>query len=156
MNPVTRPPIIGEASAIAALERLCNPQPWTEEAIRPFTGEAGVPVDDTRHALVAVADDRVTGYVLASRAADEAEILILGVHPDFRRRGVAGRLLRELISRLKADGAGSLYLEVRAGNTAAVALYEGLGFTRTGLRRGYYADSGEDAVVLRKELGLRT
>jgi ribosomal-protein-alanine N-acetyltransferase len=91
------------------------------------------------------------GFVLARVAADEAEILTLAVVPSARRQGLARQLLLGAIARAVQLGAAAILLEVAEANTAARALYAGLGFTQVGLRRGYYAQ-GMDALVLRLDL----
>jgi ribosomal-protein-alanine N-acetyltransferase len=92
----------------------------------------------------------VAGYVCASQGFGEAEILVLGVDPAFRRRGLARALLQALTGALKARGCDTVFLEVRRSNAAAVALYLSAGFREIGMRKGYYADSGEDALLLRR------
>jgi len=95
------------------------------------------------------------GFILARRAADEAEILTLCTRPSARRRGVARQLLSALTARLCEEGARALFLEVDAGNDAALDLYRHLGFTAVGRRAGYYAaddNGGSDAVVMRRDL----
>ncbi len=99
--------------------------------------------------LVAIEDGRPVGYLLARLAADEGEILNLGVAPDARRRGVGRALVREGLAALAARGASQVFLEVRESNTAARALYAEFGFGEVGRRRGYYRRPVEDAVVLR-------
>jgi ribosomal-protein-alanine N-acetyltransferase len=99
--------------------------------------------------LVAVADGQTAGYVLARHAADEAEILNLGVAPAARRRGVGRALVREGLAALAARGAVQVFLEVRDSNAAARALYAEFGFGEVGRRRGYYRRPVEDAIVLR-------
>jgi len=91
------------------------------------------------------------GFVLARATADEAEILTIAVHPDFRRRGVARGLLRALMARCAAQGVRRLFLEVSVHNAPAAALYAALGFVPVGLRRAYYPD-GSDARVLAADL----
>ncbi len=91
------------------------------------------------------------GFILGRLAADEAEILTLAVARDWQRLGLGGRLVDALARAAKAKGARQLYLEVAAGNSAARALYAGLGFRESGRRRGYYVSPGapaEDAVNL--------
>jgi|SRR5579859_1366222 len=99
--------------------------------------------------LVAVDDGRVAGYVLARQAADEAEILNLGVAPAARRRGIGRALVRAGLAALAARGAVQVFLEVRESNAAARALYAEFGFAEAGRRRGYYRRPIEDAIVLR-------
>ncbi len=87
------------------------------------------------------------GMILARCTADEAEILTLAVDPAARRRGVGRALVTAAAAAAAARGATRLLLEVSAGNAAARALYDGIGFRRVGLRRRYYAD-GSDALIL--------
>lgn len=99
--------------------------------------------------LVATRDDAVIGYAVARRAADEAEILNLGVAPHARRAGVGRALVRAVVARLAQAGARAVYLEVRESNGAARRLYESEGFVTAGRRRGYYRRPAEDAIVLK-------
>lgn len=88
------------------------------------------------------------GYVTAYSIEGEAEIVNVAVRPDLRGRGVGARLMRFFLERAGAVGIARVFLEVRAGNVAALALYARVGFVRVGARKRYYADSGEDALVL--------
>jgi ribosomal-protein-alanine N-acetyltransferase len=95
---------------------------------------------------------RIVAYVAFQTVADEVHVLNLAVRGDLRRRGLGRRLLR-LVSELGLRrGAEVVWLEVRRGNQAGIGLYLAEGFEQTGLRRGYYANPEEDAVVLRKRL----
>lgn len=101
---------------------------------------------------VARADDRPVGFALARAIADEAELLLLAVHPDAQRRGVAKSLLNHFFSSAGTRGADHLHLEVRDGNEA-IKLYTGFGFSVVGRRRNYYSGrNGEkyDALSLAK------
>ena len=91
-------------------------------------------------ALVALAGNpkSTAGFVMGQIAADEAEILSIGVAPEFQRRGLGRRLVEGLARAVKRAEVKRLFLEVAADNDAAFALYRGLGFTAVGLRRGYY------------------
>jgi len=91
------------------------------------------------------------GFILGQIAADEAEILTLGVRSDRQRHGIGRRLVEALGRAAKRAEACRLFLEVAESNTAAVALYKGLGFAETGRRKGYYQRLGaapEDALAL--------
>lgn len=90
-------------------------------------------------------------YALVWLLGDEAEIVDLATSVHWRRRGVARELLTELSRRYRASGVAAVYLEVRASNHAAIALYSQLGWQRTRVRRGYY-DDGEDAWDMHKSL----
>lgn len=100
------------------------------------------------------ADGVPLGFALVWRAADELELLDLAVDPAVRRQGIARLLLRTLTEAGRAAGAAFVLLEVRQSNRAALALYESFGFSRTDVRRAYYSDNGEDAVVMRLNLAI--
>lgn len=93
-------------------------------------------------------DGALVGFLLAWRAADELHLTDLGVTPSARRRGVAQALVTELCR----EDARVVFLEVRQSNAPALALYAQLGFTELDRRARYYADTGEDAVVMQRLL----
>ena len=99
--------------------------------------------------LVAAGEREIVGYVIARGAADEGEILNLAVAPQFRRRGVGCGLGRAILELLGSRGVTAVYLEVRASNAVARALYEQLGFREVGRRADYYRRPVEDAILLR-------
>jgi ribosomal-protein-alanine N-acetyltransferase len=132
----------GDLDAIAELERLCLPDPWTRADLDLYFGSGAV----AGWRLVERAQPPATiAYALFQLLPGEAELLRLGVVPARRRHGLGSRLLGDCLARLATSGRRDCHLEVRAGNRAARALYERLGFRLAGRRRGYYAD-GEDAV----------
>lgn len=92
------------------------------------------------------------GYSLFWHVADEVHLLNVAVAPAERRKGIGRALMDDLLAYARANAAAKVLLEVRAGNTAAIRLYESLGFAHLGVRRRYYAD-GEDAVEMLLELG---
>ena len=101
------------------------------------------------------ASDDLRGFALARIAADEAEILTIAVHAAFRNRGIGRALMADILARLSAAHARSLFLEVESANGPAIALYTRLGFREVGRRSGYYRKPGgaaEAALVLRKDL----
>jgi ribosomal-protein-alanine N-acetyltransferase len=89
----------------------------------------------------------VVGFVGAWLQVDEYHVTTLAVHPEWRRQGIGERLMRRLMARAVEIGAEAITLEVRVGNGAARELYAKLGFKEVGLRRRYYADNNEDAVI---------
>jgi ribosomal-protein-alanine acetyltransferase len=103
--------------------------------------------------LVAEAGGLVAGYVIAHHAADEGEILNLGVALAHRRRGVGRALVEQVLGTLAARGVRVVYLEVRESNSGARRLYEALGFGEVARRARYYRRPVEDAVVLCAAVG---
>ena len=83
---------------------------------------------------------------------DESDVMNLAVHPDYRRQGIAEKLMEALEKGLRERESKSLTLEVRASNVSAIALYEKLGFQQVGLRKNYYRNPKEDALILCKTL----
>lgn len=131
--------------AVAALERQCFSDPWSEASVR---GELENPLSLW---LVALDGDRLAGYAGSQTVLDEADVMNVAVAPAYRRQGVARRLLTGLQAALARQGVRSLTLEVRASNAAAIALYASLGFVQVGRRPHYYSKPKEDALILRKE-----
>ncbi len=131
---------------VAALEAICFRDPWSEASVR---SELTNPLSLW---LVAVEDDAVAGYIGSQTVMDESDMMNVAVHPDHRRRGIAESLVTALCDALKQKGSSSLTLEVRSSNLGAIALYEKLGFTQVGLRKNYYRNPKEDALILRKIL----
>jgi ribosomal-protein-alanine N-acetyltransferase len=103
---------------------------------------------DTRHYLVAVEGADVHGYAGLCDYPDEAFVQTIAVARSAQRRGLGARLLHALLEEADRRRQRRVLLEVRADNDPAIALYERFGFRRTGLRRGYYAPSGADALVM--------
>ena len=105
----------------------------------------------TRHYLVASAEERIVAYAgLCAYPPHESYVQTIAVAPDAQGHGLGTRLLAALVEESQRRGCKRLDLEVRADNDAAIRLYERHGFTRIGLRRGYYQPSGVDAVVMRR------
>jgi ribosomal-protein-alanine N-acetyltransferase len=97
-------------------------------------------------------DDGVVGYVCVWEIADEVHVTNIAVHPAHRRRGIARGMLDLLLAESRARDLRLIVLEVRPSNQEAIALYESFGFRVTGRRRGYYYDTGEDALVMETRL----
>ncbi len=131
---------------IAALERLCFSDPWSEASI---SSELENPISLW---LVAEADGVVQGYIGSQSAPPDCDIMNLAVAPDARRQQLGRTLLQSLIDELHRRGTERLFLEVRASNAPARALYASFGFEQVGLRKKYYVNPVEDALILRKEL----
>lgn len=133
---------------VASLEALCFSRPWSESAIG----------NELKNSLalwlVALDGDRVIGYVGSQTVLGEADMMNIAVDPEYRRMGIAGKLIDELVLLLKEKQTHCLTLEVRASNAAAISLYDQIGFVRVGLRPNYYSAPKEDALILRKEWQL--
>ena len=132
-------------SQVAELEKICFSDPWSEKSI------ASELTNPLSFWLVAVEGDKVAGYVGSQSVMGESDMMNVAVHPDFRRKGVAELLVRELVAALAKKDNHCLTLEVRASNVSAISLYEKLGFAQIGLRKNYYRNPKEDALILRKE-----
>lgn len=99
--------------------------------------------------VVAKVGGRIAGYAVACMEKRNAEIASLAVHPDYRRRGVAKRLMSHLLRALRAAGVRRVELMVRSGNTAGAQLYRSLGFRRVRLVKRYYEDGGDGFLMAR-------
>ena len=132
-------------SQVAELEKLCFSDPWSENSV---ASELKNPLS---YWLVALDGDRLLGYVGSQTVVGETDMMNVAVHPEYRRRGVAEKLILALVEGLKGMESHCLTLEVRASNAPAIALYEKLGFAQVGLRKNYYRNPKEDALILRKE-----
>ena len=150
-----RPVADGDIPAVAAIENACFAEPWSEKSL-----------SDTLHSPLAVlycAECEVcslsvtpagtlAGYAGMYVTGEDAEITDVAVLPQFRRMGAARGLLGELFSAARERGARYLHLEVRASNEAALALYETCGFRRDGVRKHFYKNPAEDAILMTAEL----
>jgi ribosomal-protein-alanine acetyltransferase len=133
---------------IAELEAIAFPESWPVDLLAfELVHPQGI-------LLVATAQEGspAGGYAIFRHGAGEAELLRIGVDPGERRRGLARALIADGLKRLRREGIEVCHLEVRIHNHGAIALYEALGFERTGHRRGYYQD-GTDALIYSLRLG---
>jgi ribosomal-protein-alanine N-acetyltransferase len=132
-----------DMSTLAIIEELSFSDPWPASA---FSSVLAMP---SAHIVVATRDDDIPiGYCVLLTAADQGEIANLSVAKSARRRGVANALLQHALAYAKTVGVTAAYLEVRASNGAAQALYRANQFKEIGRRRGYYQRPPEDALVL--------
>ena len=127
------------------LECLSFPVPWTKQA---FVNEL---TNENACYVLLCREDTVIGYGAFWQAADNADITNIAVHPAYRKQGLGKKILTKLLEEAKKNGIKEIYLEVRVSNIAAQALYASCGFENVGMRKKYYADNGEDAVIMAKE-----
>lgn len=142
-----RPMTEADVAEVFAVERASYQFPWSEGIFRDCLRVGYV-------CRVLALESRVLGYGVMSVGAGEAHILNLCVSDAYRCRGLGRRMLAYLLERGAAAGMGEAFLEVRPSNTAAIRLYQAIGFEQVGMRRGYYQAVGgrEDAAVLRLTL----
>lgn len=129
---------------IVAIERASFGDPWSASSFRSLLEST------TARFRVATRDDVVVGYAVTLLLGDEAEVANIAVDPQARRVGVGARLLDDLLGAVDHPPGVTVYLEVRASNAPAQALYASRGFEAAGTRRGYYSRPIEDAVVMRR------
>ena len=128
---------------VLRIESLVYPRPWSMSL---FLSELALRT--TRAYLVARVGRQVVGYAGLMMSLDDGHVTTIAVDPAWQRRGIAKRLLLTLAREAVDRGARSLTLEVRVGNEPAQAMYRQFGFKPVGIRRNYYAETGEDALVM--------
>ena len=136
-----------DLDAIVAIENAVYPTPWSRSM---FAGELAKPSSLSLGAYDQEAGGLVA-YLIVSRYVDAWHIMNVAVHPEYRRQRVASRLLDELFELTSGDPRRGYTLEVRVSNATAIALYERFGFEPSGVRRGYYTDNREDALIMWKD-----
>ena len=137
-----RPLCEADVDAVVRLEEASFHTPWTRA---DFEGELKNPL---ALYLVGLEDDELIAYGGSWIVFDECHITNIAVAPPMRGTGVGTELMRELLAAAMARGARSYTLEVRPSNDAAIALYRKFGFIVEGRRKRYYADTGEDALIM--------
>jgi ribosomal-protein-alanine N-acetyltransferase len=153
-----RPPVgvrvdrmgVDDIPAVHAIESASFPTPWP-----PYAFRQEIEANGMAHYLVVRAGGRIVAYGGTWLMVDEAHITTFAVLPLYRRRGIGGRLLSELMELAVDLGAAVATLEVRLSNDAARKLYGDFGFRPVGVRPRYYSDDGEDALIMTTE-GLDT
>ena len=135
-----------DLDVVEAIEQESYPTPWSRSM---FDAELRKP---SSLAIGAFTDDGdLVGYAFVSRYVDAWHVMNVAVAHAFRRRGIASALLERLFAVTATDPRRGYTLEVRVSNTGAIMLYERLGFESRGLRRGYYTDNREDALIMWRE-----
>lgn len=131
-----------DLDAVERIERESYPTPWSRSM---FAAELAKP---SSLCLGAYRHDELAGYLIVSRFVDAWHVMNVAVAPVYRRRGIASALLGRLFEVTNGDAHRGYTLEVRVSNTHAIRLYEALGFEPRGVRRGYYTDNREDALIM--------
>lgn len=126
----------------ALLDTCFGDSAWSPDVLRSQLEKA-----DSR-CTVALEDGAAVGFLAFEQVLDEGSIVEVAVHPGYRRQGIARSLIAEALQ--NAAGLSAVFLEVRESNLPAIRLYESLGFTRIGVRKGYYDRPKEDAVMMKK------
>jgi ribosomal-protein-alanine N-acetyltransferase len=138
-----------DLDGVMAIEEASFPTPWSRAL---FEEEIGRRFSDAI-VVVGEAGGAVAGYAICWTIGEESHLLNIAVRPDVRRGGVGRSLLKECLRRSMLSGGRRIFLEVRPTNQEAIRLYESEGFRFVGIRRGYYTDTGEDAIVFAREIG---
>jgi len=137
-----RPLGLSDLNSIESIEQRAYRTPWSRSMFASELAKA------SSVCLGAYEGDRLIGYVVNSRYVDAWHVMNVAVDPDHRRRGIATRLLERLFELTRDDQRRGYTLEVRVSNREAITLYENLGFVRQGVRRAYYTDNREDALIM--------
>ena len=138
---------LADLNAIEDIEHRSYDTPWSRSM---FAGELAKPAS---LCLGGFEGDELGGYLIVSRYVDAWHIMNIAVSPDFRRRGIATALLQRLFELTDDRSRRGYTLEVRVSNVGAIRLYERLGFRGRGIRRAYYTDNREDALIMWREPG---
>jgi [ribosomal protein S18]-alanine N-acetyltransferase len=138
-----------DLDAVVALERRSASAPhWDRSGYEAALYQKPLQKKESNASFVAQQDDAVVGFVVARMVVDVCELESIVVARELRRQGVGAALLRATLAWAQEQTARRVELEVRAGNCPAIALYERAGFVRDGLRRSYYRNPEEDAVLM--------
>ncbi len=133
---------LSDLDDIEEIEQRAYPTPWSRSM---FASELAKP---TSICLGAFEGDQLVGYMINSRYVDAWHVMNVAVDPDRQRRGIATALIERLFDLTAADERRGYTLEVRVSNEDAIRLYRKLGFEPRGVRRGYYTDNREDALIM--------
>jgi len=135
-----------DLDTVEEIERASYPTPWSRSM---FAAELRKPSSVAIGAYLKAGD--LVGYAFVSRYVDAWHVMNVAVASEYRRRGIATTLLERAFEVTAADPRRGYTLEVRVSNTDAIRLYEQLGFEHRGIRRGYYTDNREDALIMWRE-----
>lgn len=134
---------LDDLAQVVAIDKASFSLPWPERSFRFEISD-----NSASRAWVAEEDGKVVGAIVAWLLVDEAHIATIATHPDFRRRGIASKLLSHALRMMMNEGALTSVLEVRESNLAAQEMYRKFGFEESGRRPRYYKDNSEDAILM--------
>lgn len=147
---VIREITMDDVPAVTAIDRAAGPNPWTEDI---FRRELQISIS---HTLVAIGrqeqGDQIAGFITFWMVADEVQLHKIVVRRQHWRQGIARKLFQAMTDQALACGLSRVTLEVRRTNEAAIKLYETFGYRVTAVRKGYYDEAGEDALMMSAEL----
>ena len=143
---------LSELGDIERIEQSAYATPWSRSM---FAGELAKPSSVSLGAFDVDAGDRLVGYLIISRYVDAWHVMNVAVAPPHRRRKIASMLLERLFEETAGEGRRGYTLEVRVSNDVAIRLYERAGFKPRGIRRGYYTDNREDALIMWRDPVVR-
>jgi ribosomal-protein-alanine N-acetyltransferase len=147
MNLEIRRMVEADVPVVHEIDELSFTLPWPERSFR-----FELTSNPSSRCWVAVADDRIAAMAVIWLIVDEAHVATIATHPDFRRQGIGEKLLKHALQSAVEEGAVRSFLEVRASNESAQAMYRRFGFVEDGLRPRYYKDNGEDAILMSAKL----
>lgn len=145
-NIIIRPMTIDDVDEVYTVEEDCFVDPWSKDSIRKELK------NDLARYLVAEIDDKIVGYVGVWFVVDEGHITNVAVHSDYRGKKVGDKLVKQMVELCKENNIVAMTLEVRASNTVAQNLYRKYGFKMGGIRKEYYSDNKEDAIIMWNQL----
>jgi [ribosomal protein S18]-alanine N-acetyltransferase len=143
MSVMIRKMTLEDIEQVIAIDRVSFSLPWPERSFRFELTD-----NPASRCWVAEVDGKIVGMIVVWLIVDEVHVATIATHPDFRRQGIAKNLLSHALQHLSTEGAQSSFLEVRASNLAAQELYRKFGFEESGVRRRYYRDNDEDALLM--------
>lgn len=146
MNMIIRKMTMDDIEQVLVIDRMSFSLPWPERSFRFELTD-----NPASRCWVAEMDGKLIGMVVAWLIVDEVHVATIATHPDFRRQGIAKKLLSHTLQHLRDEGAQSSFLEVRASNFAAQELYRKFGYEETGMRPRYYRDNDENALLMTLE-----
>lgn len=146
MNIIIRKMTLDDIDRVIEIDRMSFSLPWPERSFRFELTD-----NPASRCWVAEVDGKLVGMVVSWLIVDEVHVATIATHPDFRRQGIAKRLLSYTLRELRNEGAQSSFLEVRASNYGAQDMYRKFGYEESGVRPRYYKDNDEDALLMTLE-----